>query len=53
MSTWQPTVEPLTDEEIIRVTMATFRRYRPALGVSVASHIAARRMARLYARRAS
>ena len=53
MSTWQPTVEPLTDEEIIRVTMATFQRYRRVLGVSAASHIAARRMARLFARRAS
>ena len=53
MTPWTPPAEPLTDEQIIRVTMATFRRYRPVLGVSVASHIAARRMSRLYARRAS
>ena len=52
MTPRRPVAAPLTDEEIIRATMATLRRYLP-LGVSLASHIAAARMARLMARRAS
>lgn len=38
---------PLTDEEILRIAMRTFRRYRTALGVPLASKLAAWKMDRL------
>ena len=53
MTPRRPDAAPLTDEQINLIAMKTRRRYEPLLGVSLASHIAAARMGRLMARRAS
>lgn len=43
----------LTDSDILRIAMRTFRRWRRLLGVGAASHLAAEHMRRLYGRRSS
>jgi hypothetical protein len=50
VKTWTDGPKTLTDEQIIRATMTTFRYWHPLLGVNIASNIAAARMKRLMQR---
>jgi hypothetical protein len=55
MTRWTDTTAAprLTDAQIVAIGMRTIRRYRPALGITLSSHIAAAKMRRLAQRSAS